>query len=83
MNIMYRILILFSCLICFSCNFNNKKNNKIDTNIQNKTKKVFVDNNNIKKINPPGLVIIDTYILETKYQTNYLLTRLYPLIKFK
>ncbi|HPX46173.1 MAG TPA: hypothetical protein PK626_07305 [Bacteroidales bacterium] len=65
---MYRILILFSCLLCFSCNYHNKKNDKFDNNTQNKTQKsIRYKNYNFKQLNTPGLVRIDTYILETKY----------------
>lgn len=67
-KIIKKLLILFSFLLCFSCNFNNKKNYKFETNFQNKTQK-FIEKNisNIKKLNTPGLVIINTYFLETKY----------------
>jgi hypothetical protein len=51
-KIIKKLLILFSFLLCFSCNFNNKKNYKFETNIQNKTQK-FIEKNisNIKKLN--------------------------------
>lgn len=51
-KIIKKLLILFSFLLCFSCNFNNKKNYKFETNFQNKTQK-FIEKNisNIKKLN--------------------------------